>query len=145
MTCDSVDSTETNELNYEVEQWNTNGRSYVWVQVPHALNSNSYIWAYWGNSNVAAAPAVYTTNGAVWPTNAFVGVWHMKQSNVLDSTANRNNGIAVGNIKDATSLIGEAQEVDGGYAEIADSPESGFCLRGGDVLRMDSFRHASER
>jgi hypothetical protein len=29
-----ADSTQTNELNYEVERWNTGGISYVWVQIP---------------------------------------------------------------------------------------------------------------
>jgi formylglycine-generating enzyme required for sulfatase activity len=82
----------TTELNYEVESWNTNGTSYVWVQVP-ALISNGCIWAYWGNANATTAPA-YTTSGATW-SNGFALVYHMNQtsgSTVYDSTANHNNG-----------------------------------------------------
>jgi hypothetical protein len=86
------DSTQTNELNYEIEIWNTNGNSYVWVQVP-ALSSNSYICAYWGNTNQTTPPA-YTTNGATW-SSGFATVYHMNQTSggtVYDSTANHNNG-----------------------------------------------------
>ena len=68
------------ELNYEIDQWNPSGNSYVWVQVPQ-LTSSSYIWAYWNNPGAASGPAAYTINGATWPTNAFAGVWHMGQSN----------------------------------------------------------------
>ncbi len=104
------------ELNYEIEQWATNGNSCVWVQVPQ-FYSGCYIWAYWGNPNAATVPAVYTTNGATWPTNAFAGVWHMGQTNTLDSTANGNNGTAVtatGSISNANGNIGGAQHVSGG-------------------------------
>ena len=90
--CFSPSDGSTN-LNYEIEKWSTNGNSCVWVQVPQ-LSSSGYIWAYWGNTSVASSPAVYATNGAIWPTNAFVAVWHMAQSNTLDSTANGNNGTA---------------------------------------------------
>jgi formylglycine-generating enzyme required for sulfatase activity len=82
----------TTELNYEIESWSTNGTSYVWVQVP-ALTSNSYIWAYWGNSGATTFPS-YTSNGATW-SNGFATVYHMNQtsgSTVYDSTANHNNG-----------------------------------------------------
>jgi hypothetical protein len=116
-------SDNSQELNYEVEQWNPNGNSYVWVQVPQ-LSSNCYVWASWNNtdSSVTSAPSIYATNGAVWPTNTFAGVWHMGQASALDSTANRNNGSAVGNITNGTGLVGGAEGVAGGYAQVADSP-----------------------
>jgi len=104
------------ELNYEIEQWNTNGNSCVWVQVPQ-LYSGCSIWAYWGNSGMASAPAIYTTNGAVWSGNAYAAVWHMVGSNTLDSTANGNDGSAdtrTGSISSVTGIIGVAQQVSGG-------------------------------
>ena len=116
--CFSPSDGSTN-LNYEIEKWNSGGSSYVWVQVPQ-LYSGCYIWAYWGNTNasVAGVPSFYSTNYAVWPTNAFVGVWHMAQSNTLDSTANGNNGTASTatwfSISTATGIIGGAQQVSGG-------------------------------
>ena len=93
------------ELNYEIEQWNPSGNSYVWVQVPQ-LASSSYIWAYWNNPGAASGPAAYTINGAVWPTNAFAAVWHMNQPNAKDSTANTNNGTANNSVGSAPGVIG---------------------------------------
>ncbi|MFZ4398357.1 MAG: DUF2341 domain-containing protein, partial [Kiritimatiellia bacterium] len=38
--------TDANRLNYEIESWNTNGASYVWVQVPTIpTNGQGAIWA----------------------------------------------------------------------------------------------------
>lgn len=104
-----TDATKTNELNYEVDNWNTGGVSYVWVQVPALSNANASIWAYWGKSGVSAPDC--TTNGAVW-TNGYHGVWHMNQTNAADSTANRLNGTSLGNTN-ATGFIGPAQGFNG--------------------------------
>jgi hypothetical protein len=88
------DATETQELNYEVEKWNTNGESCVWVQVPR-VTSNSYVWATWGNSAVAATQPACWTNSATWDS-AYRAVWHMKEGagSVLgDSTVHVNQGL----------------------------------------------------
>ena len=82
------------ELNYEVEEWDTNGESYVWVQVPE-LTNGTYIWAYWGDPANAASPAPCTTNGATW-SDEYAGVWHMTEQNAIDSTTNGNTGVAGG-------------------------------------------------
>jgi hypothetical protein len=121
-------SDNSQELNYEVEQWNPNGSSYIWVQVPQFSNS-CYIWASWSNTaySITSAPAIYTTNGAVWPTSSYVGVWHMAQANALDSTANRNNGAAVGSVTNASGLIGGGAGVAGGYVQVADSTSLNFA------------------
>ena len=73
-------SDNSQELNYEVEKWNTNGSSYVWVQVPQ-LQSGTYIWATWDNSAVChyQCSGSLHTNGAMWPTASYAGVWHMDQ------------------------------------------------------------------
>ena len=55
-------------LNYEIEQWNPAGNSYVWVQVPRFTN-NCSVLAQWGGFTGSTAPA-YTTNGATW-SNGF--------------------------------------------------------------------------
>ena len=88
------DATETQELNYEVENWNTNGESCVWVQVPQ-VTSNSFVWAIWGDSALASPAPACSTNGATWDS-AYQAVWHMKEgtgSALLDSTANANQGL----------------------------------------------------
>jgi hypothetical protein len=71
---------------YEIDQWNTNGTSTVWVDVP-SLNADTSIWAYWGNPAATNAP-FYTTNGATWPNYDLV--WHLEQSGFpyADSTLN---------------------------------------------------------
>lgn len=92
-----ADSTGSNQLPYEVDQWNdSNGVSSIWVQVP-ALSggTNNFIWAYWGNPNNTTAPA-YTTNSSVWEPASFLGVpgydvvYHLKESGFPyeDSTTN---------------------------------------------------------
>ncbi|SPE57126.1 exported hypothetical protein [Verrucomicrobia bacterium] len=70
---------------HEIDEWNTNGNSYVWVQVP-ALSPTTSIWAYWGNPNDTNPPAC-TTNGAVWSPN-YELVWHLKEAGLpyADST-----------------------------------------------------------
>jgi hypothetical protein len=112
------DSGHAIELNYEIEQWNTNGNSYVWVQIP-SLTSNTQIWAYWGNTNtsVISSPAVYTTNGSTWDSN-FAGVWHMSEAsasaNAMDSTSNHNDGALSGG--NAISFNGTVDGARGGMA-----------------------------
>ena len=70
---------------YEIDEWNTNGTSSVWVNVPSVSSANDYIWAYWGNP-AAVTPPAYTTNGATWP--GYDAVWHLKGTSFpyVDST-----------------------------------------------------------
>ena len=51
-----ADSTGTTGLNYEIESWNTNGVSSVWVQVPTLASTNDFIYAYW-SANGQSAPS----------------------------------------------------------------------------------------
>lgn len=80
------DNTLTNELTYEIESWDTNGTSFVWVQVPTVAGTGTVVQAYWGNAGAVLAPD-YTTSGAVWD-DGFLGVYHMNGT-ANDSTANR--------------------------------------------------------
>jgi hypothetical protein len=84
------------ELKYEIDTWDPNGTSYIWVQVPALAGTNDSIWAYWGDPNSSAMPA-YTTNGATWDSN-YVGVWHMREAVtnggiMYDSTSLHNDGV----------------------------------------------------
>lgn len=65
-------------LPFEIDEWNTNGTSYVWVQTPQLSTANNSIWAYWGNPAATNLPAT-STNGSVWSTNCNL-VWHLKES-----------------------------------------------------------------
>jgi hypothetical protein len=88
-----ADASGTAALPYEVDQWNTNGASTVWVGVP-LLSSNSSIWMYWGN------PAATTSLGSsnVWLNANYQIVYHLEQTNFpyLDSTGQypATNGVA---------------------------------------------------
>lgn len=95
-----------NELNYEVEQWNTNGDSFVWVQIP-VLTDNTLIYAWWNNPAATTTPA-YATNGATWRDH-FVGVWHFNQTPnaaALDSSGNGFYGTPNANLNSGSQQPG---------------------------------------
>ncbi len=101
----------TTELNYEIETWDVDGSSYVWVQVPQLAGTNTSIWASWGNPSQTTSPA-YTTNGAVW-ADTYVAVWHFADaSGVLrDSSGHGVEGTLNGGItRSVTGLAGHAFE-----------------------------------
>lgn len=63
---------------HEIDEWNTNGPSFVWVQLPQLAGVNDVIWAYWGNP-LATNPPAWTTNGATW-LPGYQAVWHLKEN-----------------------------------------------------------------
>ena len=71
-----------NMLAHEIDTWDENGVSTVWVKVP-TLNSSTKITAYYG---WVFAPTVNSKD--VW-SNGYVGVWHLGESArpLLNSTA----------------------------------------------------------
>ena len=79
-----------NLLPYEIEVWDTNATSFVWVLVPE-LKQNAVINAYWGNDQAAAQ----NRGAEVW--YEYAGVWHMNEEsgNAVDSTANNLGGARV--------------------------------------------------
>ena len=73
-----------NLLPSEVDTWNPNGTSLVWVKVP-SLDKGTVIKAFYGCAN---PPAVNPSE--VW-SNGYLGVWHLGDANNTtqkDSTAN---------------------------------------------------------
>ena len=111
-----TDSTGLTNLNYEIDTWNPNGTSYVWVQVPE-LTSNATVIAWWGAGG-QGTPAC-TTNGSVW-SNGYAAVWHMGETNAVDWSANRRNGVSYGNTT-TVGCIGGAQGFNGSSSYL-DSP-----------------------
>ncbi|HWW02602.1 MAG TPA: DUF2341 domain-containing protein [Candidatus Acidoferrum sp.] len=65
-------------LPFEIDEWNTNGASLVWVRVPQLSSTNDFIWAYWGDP-LAPGPPASSTNGTVWSSDHFL-VYHLKES-----------------------------------------------------------------
>ena len=65
-------------LLFEIDEWNTNGTSSVWVRVPWLAGTNDFIRAVWGNPLAARLPPS-STNGTVWSFDHFL-VYHLKES-----------------------------------------------------------------
>ena len=65
----------------DVDTWDDEGESLVWVSVP-SLSSSATIKMHW---DVAGAPAGLPASSQVWSLANYVGVWHMNEL-VYDST-----------------------------------------------------------
>lgn len=83
-----------NELNYEIESFDSSGNSYIWVQVP-TLTHNASIYATWGDSTYNNQ-ASYLSNGDVWGSE-YKGVWHLGEADSMatDSTVNGNDAESI--------------------------------------------------
>ncbi len=73
-----MNAEETLSLPYEIETWNTNGESVIWVRLP-MLTDNTEITAYWGDPTFAF-PQPFTKKGYIWDSS-YHGVWHSVPSN----------------------------------------------------------------
>lgn len=71
---------EETELAYEIERWNTNGVSTVWLRMPQLQGTGEVVNVYWGFRD--ATVPLSNTNGTVW-ANSYRGVWHLAETNVL--------------------------------------------------------------
>ena len=127
-----LNSDSTSNLNYEIDTWNTNSGSYVWVQVPLFTNGCSII-ANWGNSALTHQPS-YSTNGSVW-SDGFAGVWHMDSKTCRNSGGNRDFDVTDGwntdNITTTNGVIGTCQHFVpycGMLAGNVNLPTNGFSL-----------------
>jgi hypothetical protein len=90
-----VDSDGT-PLDYEIEEWNESGTSYVWVRVPQIDTSGTdYMWMYYGNGSATDGQNA----SGVW-SNSYTGVWHLDDDPtggagaILDSSGSNNHGTA---------------------------------------------------
>ena len=110
-----LDESKSFELHYEVESWDTNGTSYVWVQIPQLVDNTTCMYAYWGDSGSVTPPA-YTTNGATW-SDHYGGVWHLHSTNAAgqlpDSGPGGFHGPDEGNTVNIAGQIGDAQDWEG--------------------------------
>ena len=131
-------------LNYEIESWDTNGISRVWVQIDK-LASNTSIYAMWGNASWSTSPA-YTTNGATWNAD-YEAVWHLSEvvtsgattaDAYKDSTSNHRDGDQVGN-SNIDGPVGRAQYFDGSndYINVAETITSKADLTIAAWLKID--------
>ncbi|MEM7395445.1 MAG: DUF2341 domain-containing protein, partial [Verrucomicrobiota bacterium] len=112
------DETETEPLDYDIELWDTNGTSLVWVEVPALSNAATAIFAKWGSS--ATNSASHTPNGEAWSAN-YRGVWHLGDEVVAgadtaeahrDASSFANHADQSGN-SNVASVVGFGQAFDG--------------------------------
>ena len=68
-------------LAHEIDTWNPEGESLVWVKVP-LLATNTTFKIRWGDSDVTAS----TSTNATWNVN-YVGVWHMGEADGVCSNS----------------------------------------------------------
>ena len=74
------------KLYYDVDTWNAQGESIVWVKVPLA-RKGSVIRFYWGIDGATAAPS--NDSKMVW--SDYAGVWHMENT-VVDAAGKSKDG-----------------------------------------------------
>ena len=113
----------TQLLNHEVEAWDTDGDSAVWVQVPRLSGTNTSVQVHWGNPSARALAS--TTNGAVW-SNGYEAVWHFAElggSVAVDASRNGYDGTRIGDTStDTDGVVGNALQFGGssGYVDLPD-------------------------
>jgi hypothetical protein len=70
-----TDASGTSILPSEIDEWNDNGVSTIWVMVP--LLNGTNIWAYWGNTSSTNTPPDSTN---VWIDSGYEIVYHLKET-----------------------------------------------------------------
>ncbi|MEM7392052.1 MAG: LamG-like jellyroll fold domain-containing protein, partial [Verrucomicrobiota bacterium] len=111
-------------LNYEIETWNPDGESHVWVQVPELRPSNTCIFAWWASPGQTDPD--YALNGAAWESG-FQAVYHLNENFRegaggfhADATANGLDGAQRGN-HSVPGVVGRGQEFDG-FGDVISTP-----------------------
>ena len=99
-------------LPFEVDTWNTNGESLVWVLVPDYRDGASFAVRYGTDFANAPCPA-----SEVWA--GYKGVWHMESASPADVSGSGNNGTAAGAATNAPGRIGSAVSLPAKTAYVA--------------------------
>ncbi len=80
-----------NVLDHEIDTWDPDGESLVWVRLPELSGADTSVTLYWGAGNDAELPAVSASG--VW--SRYVSVWHVN-AGLEDSAADGNDLTIVG-------------------------------------------------
>lgn len=128
-------------LPFEIDSWDTNGTSLIWVKVPE-LTASTSLTAYYGNAAPADAPAASN----VW--SSYAGVWHLGDAD--SSGLSHDSGpFAIDGINDAATtavtdgVVGVCRRISGtdrgvkgggilvpGYTNLAANSSSVFTVGG---------------
>ena len=139
-------------LSYDVDTWNTNGESVVWLKIPTLPTEGITVTMYWNLRDGQIAPENTPTD--VW--SDYVGVWHMSETNKVsgsnlgavtvkdasghqDGTGHRSSSVADGIFGNArgrteTGAKGYAATVPE-YPELDALSDSAFTISGWINLR----------
>ena len=123
-----------NPLPHELENWDTNGTSRLWVQVP-SVDTGTVVHVYYGTyETVTPVPGMWS---------GYAGVWHLNETgdgavSILDATTNALNGAA------QSVSVAVAGGALGGARRIApdNNHEPGIIV---DVLSDQAKKAAAER
>jgi hypothetical protein len=113
-----------NELDYEIEDFDSSGNSLLWVRMPQ-LTHNSSIHATWGDAAYNSQES-YTTNGNVW-SSEFKGVWHLGEADSMaeDATSNAHDADGTnGTPISSTGQIGLGTDFNDGTNDLISVPAS---------------------
>ena len=123
-----------NPLPHELENWDTNGTSRLWVQVPSVAEGTTIRVYYGSYETVTNVPGMWS---------GYAGVWHLNETGdgavgILDSTTNALNGAA------QSVSVAVASGALGGARRIAsdNNHEPGIIV---DVLSDPAKKAAAER
>ena len=85
-----------NVIPHEIDTWNANGVSCLWVKVPELASAATFITMHWGEAKTAEQTTAATD---VWTD--YKGVWHLTEQSgtAADSTANGLTGTPSGSAK----------------------------------------------
>ena len=109
---------EGNELDYDVDQWDTEGESLVWVKIP-SMQKGTKIYALYGTDHAEANADA--TRAGVW--TGMTGVWHLDKtaSGHYGNSANQNfetlRGWDQGSVAVASGVLGTARTISTGAAD----------------------------
>ncbi len=120
---------------HEIETWDTNGTSAIWVNLPEMALGTKFLFRY-GNATVTTP----RNNPAdVWADAGYAGVWHMAETNAADNAADSTgHGLhAVPGGADASEMIGNAAGAAGGARVVASSAVvNSFSVPNYDFLNL---------
>ena len=111
---------ECNLIPHEIDTWNTEGESLVWVGLPMLTNNASFAMYYGANNPGAASTA------NLWSLAGYAGVWHLTDEH--DSTLNGLDGTIVSGISAAAlSKLGGALDFANARMSLGTTPNSDFA------------------
>ena len=112
---------EGNALDREIDTWDTEGESLVWVRIPSFSSSTTFTMTY--KDQAVMVQPLCQTNGAVWTAAGYIGVWHFGENGgtAVDSTGHGLDATETGSSSLAPqSKVGGARAVASGALQVAD-------------------------